>query len=211
MFPHRATYYTKLPALFVFTTLFHPVLHCTSRPYQSVTHMFTLLFVLQVVQYMQLERLVLSGPALAPALGPSTAADRDDLSVGNACSDAARPPGSPPQQQQQQRECHVHKYSVVWHAIYRVPVLYISASRTGADTCMLRCAQAVRAQCRLTGTMTASQTALLMASQLWLTCLNCTADFVECADTANVVAFMHVSVTAYVVPMCCRWMSPGTA
>jgi hypothetical protein len=38
-----------------------------------------------------------------------------------------------PVQQQQQQRCHVHKYSVVWHDIYRVPVLYIAAAWPGGQ------------------------------------------------------------------------------
>ena len=55
------------------------------------------------------------------------------LQPGPACSDDTRAPTQQQQQQQQPpwRQCHMHKYSVVWHDIYRVPVLYLAACRTG--------------------------------------------------------------------------------
>jgi hypothetical protein len=101
---------------------------------------------------MQLERLVAAGPAAPrrPSVNLEHADDDSggvlalghagDLGVSGLCAELS---GSAPKQQQQ--ECHVHKYSVVWHAIYRVPVLYIAASRTGEDMCMTGL-QAVQAQ-----------------------------------------------------------------
>jgi hypothetical protein len=53
------------------------------------------------------------------------------LQPGPACNGDARAPTQQQQQQQPWRQSHMHKYSVVWHDIYRVPVLYLAACRAG--------------------------------------------------------------------------------
>jgi hypothetical protein len=53
------------------------------------------------------------------------------LQPGPACTGDRWAPTQQQQQQQPWQQCHMHKYSVVWHDIYRVPVLYLAACRAG--------------------------------------------------------------------------------
>lgn len=86
-----------------------------------------------------MERLIrVGGRPLQPQHTESADTNRvDGDSVASAShvaeQDDPAEAGAAAQQQQHycQQQCHMHTYSVVWHEIYKVPVLYLAGCRQG--------------------------------------------------------------------------------